>query len=1019
MNECQMCNTHNPPQAVTCRTCKLSLPRSNAPSIFHTGSRPKMAVFDLDRTLFDLSRRERAAKRQGLKPGSNKWFEVINQNKYILMDTPIEGTVKFVNDLSNNGFTIAYLSGRPRSSLAATKQSLQESGFPIDADEQDLVFLHSGKGSIPNITNHKKSVLTHLKNKFDVDFFFDDTAEFREAAKSLFIPGVYPSIAAYSGKEARKNPASQVFSKKEEEEVELVPVYSGEPKGVTEHLGMATAVVQVGRNIFKDIGEGLQGFFRAIVGGRQSMTEKRMLMSVIAMHRDLSKIAHERGGNAICNLKLDYEYPTIEGTQEDITLIAVADIVKMKSPKKVTQSTGVKSNPPPMPRKKRAKNGSMRKEPMDKYLDRFMADKKMNEEFPDRSQRFAVALSYARKFYGDAAVDKKYPPRENPAVTSVYGKGSEVVVMDKNLQSMKYTGKTTLPKGTPYQLVKKLRSLLARDREHRGFVKDNKIYYGTSFGTHGVVWRPTNDVIGSVFCFHTHPYGFGKGMKGGISQEDLASNLYMRTMLGVSWEAVVQKRGINFVHTSIKEGSPLAKAIRAYDRAKTKETRKKAVGKIFQLLDSDEEVVMNMYKGESGRYFSKVLEAGPPTWGGYSALKYEVAMLKTANKFMKNFEFNMYYLEVPSVHADWTKDVTESYPLGKMEFKDIADYFKGYKQIKTNPSLKKTTKILREQAAELWENLEPKEPTKKLQASLVKYLKAKDIQDKLDSDELGVTPQLDSKMTYGSSQYHSKWSLRDGEGLVWLWNIVNNPDKKALSYFTNYLDEAGYFLVGEDEWEEWEAGELSEPFFPRSLVEAAKRKDFLGQNGPLRDRYIVIEKDDYEKLLSNLKWMAEKGVIEATLEPYDRGPRMSDKKKWGGWNVRTITADELNIFISLPVRSNPVRANPSNVNEAKKMYQQFHKKQPKSVKKKQIDFGDTWVGLGKAWSIGYRSGKETGDESQKYIHNFGVDEESGKKFAEPELYYVKNKDGSQMMVIMGGDWYIDVDEAGEVSWIYI
>jgi len=24
-----------------------------------------------------------------------------------------------------------------------------------------------------------------------------------------------------------------------------------------------------------------------------------------------------------------------------------------------------------------------------------------------------------------------------------------------------------------------------------------------------------------------------------------------------------------------------------------------------------------------------------------------------------------------------------------------------------------------------------------------------------------------------------------------------------------------------------------------------------------------------------------------------------------------------------------------------------------------------------------------------------------------------------MMVVMGGDWYIDVDEAGEVSWIYI
>ncbi len=309
MNECPMCNTHNPPQAVTCRTCKLPLPRSNASSIFHTGDRPKMAVFDLDRTLFDLSRRERAAKRQGLKPGSKKWFEVINQNKYILMDTPIKGTVKFVNQLSENGFTIAYLSGRPRAALAATKQSLQESGFPIDADEQDLVFLHSGRGSIPNITNHKKSVLTHLKNKFDVDFFFDDTPEFREAAKSLFIPGVYPSIAAYTEKEER-------------------------PKKKTR------------------------------------------------------KNPHTSAPNCGCG----------------------------KDPC-VTYGGGVTTNPAPKPRKKRDKAGRMRKEPLNKYIDRFMGDKKMIKEFPDRSQRFAVAATTARKFYGDKVVDKAYPrnnPRSNP-----------------------------------------------------------------------------------------------------------------------------------------------------------------------------------------------------------------------------------------------------------------------------------------------------------------------------------------------------------------------------------------------------------------------------------------------------------------------------------------------------------------------------------------------------------------------------------------------------------------------------
>ena len=43
--------------------------------------------------------------------------------------------------------------------------------------------------------------------------------------------------------------------------------------------------------------------------------------------------------------------------------------------------------------------------------------------------------------------------------------------------------------------------------------------------------------------------------------------------------------------------------------------------------------------------------------------------------------------------------------------------------------------------------------------------------------------------------------------------------------------------------------------------------------------------------------------------------------------------------------------------------------------------------------IGYRSGKETGDESQKYIHNFGVDEESGKKLLNLKSTMSRTKTG--------------------------
>ena len=45
----------------------------------------------------------------------------------------------------------------------------------------------------------------------------------------------------------------------------------------------------------------------------------------------------------------------------------------------------------------------------------------------------------------------------------------------------------------------------------------------------------------------------------------------------------------------------------------------------------------------------------------------------------------MWYLEVPSIHFDWTKEMTESYPLDDSKFSDIADWIKRPRQIRANP----------------------------------------------------------------------------------------------------------------------------------------------------------------------------------------------------------------------------------------------------------------------------------------------------------------------------------------------
>ncbi|MDB2565358.1 hypothetical protein N9X64_00415 [bacterium] len=577
----------------------------------HSTARPKMAVFDLDKTLFDLSRRERAARRQGLKEGSDKWYEFLNQNKYILMDTAIPGTVAFVKALSENGYTIAYLSGRPSSSSAATKQSLQESSFPIDALEQDLVFLHSGKGSIRNITTHKKTVLTHLKNRFDIHFFFDDTPEFREAAKSLFIPGVYSSVASYTGKEERPSVPKKTKSKK--------PRNNPSELRCPEH-GMVN---------YDQIETIEQGAIHPFTGEAVS--------SPVLIHKG-------------CGLD-------------------------------IKAHGNVKLNPPPMPRKKRDKGGNMRKEPIKKYTERFMGDKKMNEEFPDRGQRFVVALSYARKFYSDAAVNKAYPPKSNP------------------IGPFK---KKEKPSATVLQGVSLYREIAGDNAD--GWADDREV---------------------------------GADIDWGYMEELFPLAKYLEGTLSIDYYDI---NGIK-----LKDFDTLKEAVNSY----------------------------------------------------------EIRMKKLYAKDPKKYP--------------WLKDIR---------------YF--------------------------------------------------------DYDEVNT----------GFAEGH--------------------PSGRS-----------NYSVI----------------FTKRNL----KR---------------------FQKLLD--------------------GPK-----------------------------NNP-RSNPHTpVHEAKEMYKQFHQKAPKNVEKKKVDFGDTWVGLGKAWSIGYRSGKETGNETQKYIHNFGVDEESGKHFKEPELYYVKNNDGSQMMVIMGGDWYIDVDEEGKMSWIYV
>lgn len=823
-NECPHCNTHNPPQAVTCRVCNLSVPRSN-PSLLTAGrALPKLAVFDLDKTVFDLTRRERAAKRQGLKPKGKGWYEFLNQNQYVLMDTAIPGTVSFIKSLSDDGYTIAYLSGRPSRILAATKQSLQESGFPIDATDRDLVFLHSGnQSSLGNLTNHKKTVLTHLKSMFDIHFFFDDTPEFREAAKSLFIPGVYSSISSYTGKEERPSAPKKTRSSKARKN----PHETGRPD-----------------------------FYDDPVWGKElsEMTTEELISVEPFYELDIEKAEHLQ--QEINEAGDSYVLDRVEEAEEEYD--ELIEEIKSRKPEFMAN--------PPKPRKKRNKAGNMIKEPIKKYMSRLMADPKMNKEFPDNSQRFAVGLSYARKFYGDAKVDKAYPPKSNP--------GNNTVMLKETPQASK--------------------TQLTRIRQ-------------------------------------------------AVSKLNYDERLAMRDIPGDSWSkdlfATMKKELTNPAVTQAREYRPVALA----------------------------------------RFNTHKIHSIDFTQPGRQPFSLPLNMLKKIKSYLhEGREYIGFYELTPKGEPDLLR-VGTGFGIGSVGFaQDTYEYLRSKKG--KIPVTFHT------------------HPTRKNKAGGGRGLGDIDFQSPSLPDHIAT---MYDHLIFGTGIeiVVNKYGMHMLRPYInprsKLWKLTQLPKSK---YTKKAAAEVGKILDKEFEKMRQLKTHYNRKFVP-DFIEKLRVTD-----AQLFDLEVIgnMFTETFNDELTALKMEHDFFSYPIAGVQWDKGAKSGEYLSIGNRRAQTIFT------------------NPHNpVTEAKEMYKQFHKKAPSNVKKTKVDIGDTWVGLGKAWSIGYRSGKETGNETQKYIHNFGVDEESGKKFKEPELYYVKNNDGSQMMVIMGGDWYIDVDADGEVSWIYV
>ena len=184
--------------------------------------------------------------------------------------------------------------------------------------------------------------------------------------------------------------------------------------------------------------------------------------------------------------------------------------------------------------------------------------------------------------------------------------------------------------------------------------------------------------------------------------------------------------------------------------------------------------------------------------------------------------------------------------------------------------------------------------------------------------------------------------------------------------------------------------------------------------------------DVYRGLVGGRQSMTEKRLAMGVAEM--EKDLMDQAKKLGANAVSNLQIDyepqhrgEVTILATgeavktrASVKKNP--ANPKKVEKGKKLYKHMNGQDPEKINVEKIDIGDVWykVGEGGCWQIGYMSGKETGQESQKYIHTFNEETKDGNF---PELYATMPEKGKPMLIIKGGTWKIRTDDTG-VAWIY-
>ena len=1001
-----------------------------------------MAVFDIDMTLLDNEQRYKDAKRAGIidkdsKPKRKTRFETpgkafkraqefLFDSSRLDKDRVIPGAVDFVNSLVEQGYIIAYCTARRLTFYEVTKRQLEKKGFPLMMDDMGRELLFMKSGGSDTSAKYKQKVVTELNSSYDVRFFFDDMVENLQAVSQVGVPGLYPSIKAYTDLSTKSNPYRKVS---EDDffpgDTEVAPTYmTAQTIPIT---ALQNPPVKPRRKKMKNgkyRKEPAKKYIDRFMGNSKMVSEfpdrgQRYAVSL----RYVEKFYGKSGLDSVGARRNPEEYSENYMVPRDIHRLG-------KAADRLEDTYEDGQEVPEWWKSKlsvAAKDTDTLADALE-YVDERGNPGRSSLPFRPTSDCF---LTYKGKLVAkDMGHYIAFPgggvdPGESPKAAAKREVMEEVgAVLKGDLKSMGDISWVWNPEWADSPKRKK------RYQQFQG----EQVYFFT--GEVEKFVKPTSDEgdawSGKKLMKFSDAIAYLQAKKANLKYPNQAKYIdYQIACLSQIQKAKGKMTGAQY-RAGVKKmlearANPQIQDTYSYPRdfveevalecpncgARDIEREYQAIGNNFVLFVWCEEC------GDSAQF-----EAGEVPEGYYD---------REEDGFDAAVEADL-HRQV----EEWMKKRKNPMPLMGLSvqvsgYRNAAGAFvmKGKKFLILQRSKKETSKH------GLWElpggKVEKGETPRqaavieaKEEAGLDIKLKANlgphhDDKKKKTYHAYIATPKKGQKVKLSEEHSDYKWVTPE--------EVMAMPKKMVSHHLLYFLKKEGKAIRSNpSSWDKDEfERELAFDEFKSDLERNIKAElEELGINtarpySHLGDYYIGEIDDNptswgaYKRVDVYLDESMDEDVGEYTVEYDENMPGRTEIEFLAADSYAQKMFDEQNR--SNP-RSNP-RKNPNQdkkIEKGKKLYKHMNGKEPEKITKQKIDMGDVWyqVGEGGCWQIGYMSGKETGSSTQKYTHTFNEETQDGNF---PKLYATMPESGKPLLIIQGGTWKIKTDDKG-VAWIY-